>query len=390
MTKNIFVTGGTGFLGSNLVKTALEDADNKVILLARDKAGNSAEKRVSEVIKTFYKKEDEYTRNKSRIEVVKGDITQPYLGIENRDRREELIKKIDIIFHSAALTKFNAPLSQSRMINVEGTENLLKFALDCKKHGRLKNVAHISTSFSAMKIRGCVFENFYKKSKKLTVLRFLKKSPVFGKILNTQFLFTQLDYFNYPQSKLEAELLVKKYQKKGLIVSIFRPSAIIGNSRTGEASDFNAMYLLLQVLNNMTPEEVPFNKDTPINLVPVDSVSKAIYLMGLNDSNSRIYNIVHPKSISLGFWMEQASKYFGFVNPKAIPLGKFDMGKLTNSEKKIFYPFIMVANSNISYDIRNAKSFLDRYSFEWPNIDKELLECMFKYCEKVNLLIRSN
>lgn len=45
MKKNIFITGGLGFLGSYLVRELLRDQDNILILLCRDKNGQSAKKK---------------------------------------------------------------------------------------------------------------------------------------------------------------------------------------------------------------------------------------------------------------------------------------------------------------------------------------------------------
>ena len=54
----------------------------------------------------------------------------------------------------------------------------------------------------------------------------------------------------YEQTKAEAEALVQKaIAEHGLRATLFRPSIIVGDSRTGETSSFKVMYWPLKIFH---------------------------------------------------------------------------------------------------------------------------------------------
>lgn len=108
--KNILVTGGTGSIGSSLVKKAISDKASLIRVFSNDE-------------NSLYEMESEYGINKN-IEYVIGDI-------QNEETVSEIVKGIDIIFHAAALKHVDRcelnPL-ETINVNIIGTKNLAKSA----------------------------------------------------------------------------------------------------------------------------------------------------------------------------------------------------------------------------------------------------------------------
>ena len=80
--KSILVTGGTGSIGTALVKKAINDNSKLIRVFSNDENG-------------LYEMETEYGINKN-IEYVVGDI-------QNQEIVSEIVKGIDVVFHAAAL-----------------------------------------------------------------------------------------------------------------------------------------------------------------------------------------------------------------------------------------------------------------------------------------------
>jgi nucleoside-diphosphate-sugar epimerase len=113
--KKIFVTGGTGFIGSNLIRT-LDKEDYRIKTLSR-----------SDSNLRFISQYD--------VETVKGDI-------RNLREVENAMEGCDIVVHLAALARDWEKKKDFYDINVGGTENILK-AVDKNK---IKFLIYLSTN----------------------------------------------------------------------------------------------------------------------------------------------------------------------------------------------------------------------------------------------------
>lgn len=357
---NIFITGGAGFLGWKLVKILLNETDSKLYLLVRQNSRKSVKERIEELINKSYSRKK---RKKicSRIEVVKGDITEKNLGIKIT-RLEELSKKIDIIYHCAALCQFNVPMSIIRKINVGGTRNVLDFALKCKANGKFESFHHISTIAIMGDMGGILYEN----------------SLDIGQGFNN----------TYERTKFEAEKLINKYRKKGLKISIYRPSVVVGDSITGEASDFQLFYRPLHIFSMEILEKIPASKNLKYNLVPVNYVARAIYLISSNKKNDNgNYHLTNSHDVTLNSFLNIASSYFGFKKPKIISLTKFNFKELKGFGRKVIDPYLPYFNhKKIVFGVANFNKAIKGTGFSWPVINKKILHRLFKYCVDVKYI----
>ncbi|KAJ3618305.1 hypothetical protein MTP99_006314 [Tenebrio molitor] len=144
--QNILVTGGTGFLGKVLVEKLLRSTDvASIYVLTRPKKGQDAQTRFDEIFNTplFARVKIERPDFKTRVVLLDGDHTKINLNLPLKCR-EELLSKINVVFHVAATVNFDENLKTAFNVNVKGTENVLSF---CKKCHHLKSFVHVSTAF---------------------------------------------------------------------------------------------------------------------------------------------------------------------------------------------------------------------------------------------------
>lgn len=169
----VLVTGGTGFVGYNLISKLVQNNDLEIRTIAR-----SEEK--AEKLKKF-----------KNVEIIIGDL-------KDKDLIYRSIKNIDKVFHIAALFReAKYPDSEYWKVNVEATKNLLEASLE----NGVKRFIHCST---------------------IGVVEDVKKIPA-----NEETPYQPKDI--YQVTKTEGEKLVLRYYKEhGLNVTIIRPCAIYG------------------------------------------------------------------------------------------------------------------------------------------------------------------
>ena len=112
-------------------------------------------------------------------------------------------------------------------------------------------------------------------------------------------------YNGYTQSKWVAEKLVEVARERGLPVSVYRPSLISGDSRTGawNTDDFTCKMIKSWVGLGTAPRV-----DMEMNMVPVDYVSRAIVRLSLrNESLGKRFHLANPLPVKvddLVAWIE--------------------------------------------------------------------------------------
>ncbi|XP_045467832.1 fatty acyl-CoA reductase wat-like isoform X2 [Harmonia axyridis] len=144
---NVFITGGTGFLGKLLIEKLLRSTSvSTLYLLVRPKKGKDVDTRIKNIFEDviFEKLHQECPKFIHRIVGVNGDVSLPDLGISKTDR-QMLVEKIDIIFHVAATMRFDENLKHAYCVNVKGAQDIIKLGKDLK---HLKSLMHVSTAFS--------------------------------------------------------------------------------------------------------------------------------------------------------------------------------------------------------------------------------------------------
>jgi long-chain acyl-CoA synthetase len=245
MLNVIFLTGSTGFLGSQVARELFKDPDNIIIALTR---GQDQAEAVHRLTRAWWDWPELAGAIGSRVEVIRGDLSLPRLGLAS-EAYASLARRVTHIIHIAAYLEVDAPLKELRRVNVQGTAGVLELAREVQKRGHLSRFSHVSTAYVAG----------------------ARKGPIAEEDLMSEAGF----WSNYEQSKFEGERLVQAARQE-FPVSIFRPGMIVGDSRTGEIKTFNTIYFPLRLFLTGKLPLLPVRPDLPVNLVPVDYVARAI------------------------------------------------------------------------------------------------------------------
>lgn len=247
MEKTLFLTGGTGFIGVNLIRELLADRE-VVTILALVRAGSHEEAR-RRLVSAVEKSAPGVLAGvpDQRLQAIPGDICLPNLGLEPSDL-DRVVRTATHIIHSAANVEFDAPIAEARRVNVGGTRELLSVARAAAGQGSLRRVGYIGTAYVSGLRTGSIGEHELQD----------------GGFSNA-----------YEQSKFEAECVVRDALRE-LPLVILRPSIVVGDSGTGMTTSFNVLYPPLSWIHRRRIAALPGFHDTPVDIVPVDYVSRAI------------------------------------------------------------------------------------------------------------------
>jgi long-chain acyl-CoA synthetase len=238
----VLLTGGTGFLGTEVAARLLARADLEIVSLVPAITDADA---VVASSRAWWYRPDLRSALGTRIRAIAGDVTNPRLGLDPRTDAD-LCDRVTHIVHSAADLRVEASVDDLRGTNVDGVAHVLEFARSV--HG-LTRLVHVSTAYVAGGRTGTVGEDD------------LTDAFGFGS--------------PYEQTKYEGELLVRAASSE-LPVSIVRPAMIVGDSRTGDVKTFNTFYTPLRLFLSGKLRIIPASRRLRVNIVPVDYVADAI------------------------------------------------------------------------------------------------------------------
>jgi len=232
-----FVTGGTGFIGRNLIDQ-LVCRKGTIYVLVRRGSKSKFNDLVSE----------RWSDHKRRLVAISGDLTKPALGVSKADT-DKLKGKIRHFFHLAAVYDLAADAESNEAANIGGTRHAIQFA----EKINAKCFHHTSSIAAAGLYQGTFREDMFEEATGL-----------------------QHPYF---RSKHESEGLVRR--TCSIPWRIYRPGIVVGHSKTGEIDKIDGPYYffkLIQKMRRMLPPWVPTLglEGSRINIVPVDYVARAM------------------------------------------------------------------------------------------------------------------
>jgi len=369
---HVLLTGATGFLGSHLVP-ALVNEGNKITCLLRPQKGKDAADRLRESLESICNEQGMVENIFSRITVLEGDVVQDNLGLGERVYKS-LRDETDHILHCAASTSFSPDVEKEQWkSNVNGTENLVRFALECKPS---VGFHYVCTAYVAGDRDGIVYENE------------LDEGQGF--------------YNGYEKSKCFAEKKLHRYsQDKGLNLTVYRPSIIVGDSSTGRTVLFNGMYLFVRFLqvamqsfeetDSQGRVKVPIrlagNPDVTKNFVHIDYVVEMMKTIFMRpEAHGKTYHITHDTPPTLGFVRDVILDLIGVTDTQLVDEESFNLKPATDLEDLLrqqisFYaPYLQ---KEPLFDKGNIKKFIPTSECpSCPPMDRQALKTLFSYAVK--------
>ncbi|QBJ95443.1 SDR family oxidoreductase [Rhodococcus sp. ABRD24] len=242
------VTGGTGFLGRHTIERLLDrDPGAEIHVLVRPASVSKLE-RMSMA-----------WPGGERVHPLVGDLTEPALGLDTAP------PSADHILHLGAIYDLTAGEEQSST-NIDGTRSIIELA--ARTGATLHHISSIAVA-----------------------------GDHHGRFTEDDFDLGQGFPTPYHRTKFEAERLVRASNVRW---RIFRPSAVVGSSGTGEMDKVDGPYYFFPALAALSklpavlPVAVP--KLGCTNVVPVDFVAAAIVELMLRPGlDGRTFHLVSPE-----------------------------------------------------------------------------------------------
>jgi thioester reductase-like protein len=256
---SVLLTGFPGFIGARLLPRLLElSPEERFVCLVQDRFLDLARRELAAI-------EVRAPAARGRLSTAVGDITQPGLVL-SADDAARLRRGLTAAHHLAAVYDLAVSRDLGMKVNVEGTRNVLAFLAEAKHVERLH---YVSTAYVAGSATGIFRES------DLDVGQGFKN--------------------HYEETKFLAEVEVVR---SGLPVTIYRPSVVVGDSRTGETGKFDGPYFTLTAMEKV-PSPGVFVRigsgQNPVNLVPVDFVVEALARLSTQrESGTKTYHLTDP------------------------------------------------------------------------------------------------
>ena len=292
------LTGATGLLGRYLMRDLLL-RQQRLAVLVRPTAKQQARERVEQILQYF---EAELGHRLPRPVILTGDVCQPNLGLTPKQNRW-VNDYCNQLIHSAAVLNFHGDDRQQEpwRTNLGGTRNVLSFA----QQASIENFHYVSTAYVCGDQTGPVSE--------------------------TELAPPKSFRNDYERSKFEAEAEV--HAADGFTSkTIYRPTVIVGDSKTGYTSTYHGLFMYLRLLamlvplqernadgKILTPIELPMSGDEPRNLVPIDWVSKVITHVVLTpEAHDRTYHLAPDRCTTVQEIVDFCYSYFNSTGAKFV------------------------------------------------------------------------
>jgi thioester reductase-like protein len=342
--KALFCTGAGGFIGRYILSHYLEEEECDLYLLEHG--------RFRERLESFLDERLPDPAQRKRVKVFSGDISRAGLALDAA-LADELKQRVTHAIHLAALYNLSAPRDISTRINVDGTRHLLDFLGEIPS---LERFAHASTIAVAGKHAGVFRED------DLDVGQGFKN--------------------NYDETKFLSEKLVRE-RRDSIPTVIFRPTTVVGHSRTGAIEKIDGPYYALGMIARNMHSVIPNTGDNKFQFGPVDFIADAFYHLFEDDASvGKTFHLVDPEPLSYLEFFELACATMGKPKPKLVlpaPLMR-PMGRLPMFEKLTGVPREAFEHSfyHVDYDTANVAPALAKHGIRCPPV-ASYIEVMIEY-----------
>lgn len=308
---SIVLTGATGFLGAFLMAGLLKRGCH-ITVLGRPSKDMSLEDRLSGLLRWF-----EITDHGERLVALEADLSKRQFALDDGSYRRLCATTIKII-HCASDTSFlETNRDQVMKTNVHSLSALLDFAADTKG----AHLYYVSSAYAAGVCAGLC-----------------REMPV------NNDNFTNV----YEESKAMAEgIITSSCERNRIPFTILRPSIVYGDSQTGKALKFDALYYPVKsllylrdiFLKDITtqggrsrqwgvgleddgililPLAINLTHEGHIDLVPVDYFTECALRIIEHPGSKGIYHITSNKPPDLSTILAYAERFLGLRGARIV------------------------------------------------------------------------
>ncbi|XP_031773360.1 putative fatty acyl-CoA reductase CG5065 isoform X1 [Apis florea] len=367
--RNVFITGGSGFMGKVLIYKLLVSCDylENIFVLIRKKRDVDPQSRMQYMIKENPLKiiKEKYPEKIEKIKLIQGDTTDEHLALSTADK-QRLLKEVSVVFHMAANVKFDLTLKQAITINTLGTKNVINLA---KKMEHLKSFIHVSTSYCHCNESVLEERNYPAPVELEKIIKMVNDTTDdFQKIMTPKILQGLPN--TYALSKALAEDLV---QKSGLPAGVARPSIVVASWKEpmpGWIDNMNGPTGLMVGAGKGVIRTVLCNYNYLLNLIPCDMAINAMiglaWKVGREKPEKPIFMNVTSgleNPISWGYAVEIGRKYtimYPFTGLLWYPGGSITRLKIYHWIRVILFHYIPAIFIDIIIFLTGNKPFLIR------------------------------
>src|ERR1700726_4040841 len=260
----IFLTGGTGYIGSYLAAGLLEQHGESLNLLVRAEDAQEAQRRLWHSLQLHFDFPVFREHLATRIRLFCGDLTSPRFGL-NDEEYELLVASTDSVLHCAA--SLNRKSEKSCLnVNLRGTLAVVELARRAHEDHGLRRFSQVSTAAVAGHRKNEVVEE------------------------DTAIDWERSDYDPYARTKKFCEHMVRELLPD-VSRTVFRPSIVLGDSRRAETTQFDMVRAFVFLAGLPV---LPFRSTDRIDIVPVDYVAESV--VALHQKPNPAHEIYHLSS----------------------------------------------------------------------------------------------
>jgi nucleoside-diphosphate-sugar epimerase len=374
------LTGGTGFLGSHIA-AAMLSRGYRLIMLARPYEKQIAAERVARLFRWLGVEK----APAEQLQVMEACLDRPGFGLK-KELYGALIRHVDEIIHCASNTSF----SERKRKEVEATNlGSLQHLLDFAAESRCCFFHHMSTAYVAGRKKGSCPEEF-----------------------------VQTETFNnvYEETKFKGEQMITGLcQDQGIRLTLYRPSIVYGDSKTGKTLRFNALYYPVRTVRFFKnlfekdlkekggqragamgvrinahgsvhlPIRIEAEKGGGINLVPIDYLVAAFLAIMEACLEGGLFHIVNHKLVGLRELADYTRRFFNLDGIEIVPPGslagmtKNGLEHLFDSTLEAYRPYMADTRH---FENEKTRAILDPKNIECPQFDFERFSVCMRYGEE--------
>ena len=356
MTKKYcFLTGATGLVGSYVMRNLLT-LGHQVAVLVRPSKRQSCQQRIGSLLTHW---ENETGELLPRPHILEGDLLDHHWVTQYDGWIKE---HCDSIIHCAASLTFHGSKTEEPWLsNIEGTRKILSL---CESTG-IRNMHYVSTAYVAGTSR-----------------MFDEDELDAGQSLRN----------DYEQSKFEAEKMVRAANIFDSL-TIYRPSIVVGDSRTAYTSTFHGFYAVLKLAHTLVNrmslgttsgrgllKALGVTDNDRKNYVPVDWAADVMTHIFTNPQwHGRTYHLTTPEPPLLTEFVDvvqDAVETYSTLADEADPLLANESWFFEQylNEVQIYAPYLQ---DDPKFDSTNTQTAAPH--LPCPKMDKELMMFLARY-----------